>query len=155
MRLLENLLERLSRADLSGQVASYEPTEEEMKYVIQFFGNIGVILQRARVHGAHGAHGVLASPARVFGYVPESKISNVIEESLCKINDAYSKAFLRNALEWAAMNDEENSSSEGVDLFEPIFSLIVRGCRIRLHKGFLEVGGNLIPLHTPLNDHNR
>lgn len=144
MNSLEKLLDRLRNT--SSEAASiYAPSHQEMEGVVICLRNIAELAQ----HGDDGtAQHVLASPARMLGYTVTDELAKTIAFQITEVPDAYSQAIWRNAMEWADMVDNGKLSKDyPADLFEPLLTLLERGCHIRLNKGFFEVGDKAIPIH--------
>ncbi|MBN3724605.1 hypothetical protein [Burkholderia sp. Ac-20379] len=145
MNSFEKILERLSGDDWRPFSQGYTPTKLEMDGVMQCLKAISSIARR--YDATEGAH-VLSSSARLMGFTPTLEVESAINERLETIQNAYAKVIVKNAMEWAAMiSVKELSPDFQVDLFEPLLSLIGRGCHIGISKGFFDVGGNNIPLH--------
>lgn len=146
MSSFEKLLERLSDVGWSAESQDYEPTALEMEGVVQYLNSVAVLVQEPK---SQESQHVLTSPARLLGYEPSLSLADVINTQAAKVPDAYARVLVKNAMEWAAMtSDGRLPAGSSPDLFEPLLSLLTRGCRIRLSKGFLEVGGNVLPLHN-------
>lgn len=123
----------------------YSPSPDEMEGVLRC---LKVIADLASKGEGTAIQHVLASPARMLGYEPSERIAKAIEEQTNGVADAYAKVLVKNAMEWADMATEGKlPSSYSSDLFEPLLSLLEKGCYFRLSKGFLEVGDKAIPVH--------
>jgi hypothetical protein len=145
MNTFERLLDRLKNTNWGVQAQDYLPTALEMEGVVRY---LGCVAQLARNSSEKETPHVLASPARLLGFVPAQDTARVIEDQSAKIPDAYARGFAKNSMEWAALTSTGMLPANfSPDLFEPLLVLLEKGCRIRLSKGFLEVGDKTIPLH--------
>ncbi|WP_208941712.1 hypothetical protein [Paracidovorax avenae] len=144
MDALARLSDRLNGTPWSESDQYYSPSSTEMEGVLRCLKIVANLAQRNE--GPVVQH-VLASPARMLGHVPSERAENVIKGQVTAVPDAYAKAILKNAVEWADMVTEGKlPSGYPVDLLEPLLAVLELGCQFRLSKGFLEVGDKAIPI---------
>lgn len=92
----------------------------------------------------------MGSPARFLGYHRSKNSDQIIEDLVNRARGQglVAMGIFHNALEWADFISGTGAIGDApVDLFEPMLSLLERGCTFRLNKGYLEIGDGAIPLH--------